>query len=207
MSQRRRAFAAWWHSSPLPGRTPQEAVEAFSAPLRECLACILPPTAYLHAHGWKPGGLYLLALLGQADPVRLPGPLKIGLFVAHYYEVIEAGTGDDRYRAHSRGYHYELSDEQGRTLVGYDWHPDGQGDDTVAWPHVHLRGYTRPVNLSHVHWPTGRVSFESIIRTAIRDLQVPPLRADWEALLDRHEQAFAEAASWGGPRPRSTATG
>lgn len=179
-------------------------MEAFSAPLRESVACILPPQYYLHAHGAKLGGRYVLALLGQHDPVRLPGPLRIGLFITHYYEVIEVGTGQERYRVHSRGYHYALSAEDGRTLVRYDWHPEGQVDDPVEWPHVHMRGYVVPVNLSRVHWPTGRVSLESLVRCAIRDLQVPPLREDWAALLDRHEQAFANYASWGGTRPRST---
>ncbi|HLH24397.1 MAG TPA: hypothetical protein VFB73_15565 [Chloroflexota bacterium] len=189
----------------MPGRTPRAAVEAFSTPLRESLACILPPTVQLRAHGARLGESCLLALLGQRDPVRLPGPLKIGLFITHEYEVIEVGSGDERYRVHSRGYHYELSAEDGRTLVCYDWHPDGQVGDPVRWPHVHLRSYTAPINLSHGHWPSGRVSLESVIRVAIRDLQVPPLREDWEALLDKHEQAFADNASWGGPRPRSAA--
>jgi hypothetical protein len=160
----------------------------------------------LRGRGEKPGSIHVLGFLGQADPARLPGPLKIGLFIAHDYEVIEVGTGDERYRVHSRGYHYELSAESGRALVIYDWHPEGAGDDAVAWPHAHLRAYTQPVDLSHAHWPTGRVSLESIIRTTIRDLQVPPRCDDWEALLDRHEQAFADHASWGGPRPRSTET-
>src|SRR3954452_8646492 len=141
-SPRRPVSAVWQPLSPLPGRTPREAVEAFSAPLRESLACILPPTAHLHAYGEKPGQRCTLALLGQADPVRLPGPLQIGLFITHTYEVVEVGTGDERYRVHSQGYHYELSATDGTGLVVYDWHPDGQGADPVAGPHLHMRGYT-----------------------------------------------------------------
>jgi hypothetical protein len=98
---------------------------------------------------------------------------------------------------HSREYIYELTSGEGRSLIRWDWHPDGQaGEQPVSWPHVHLRGYTQPVNVSRGHVPTGRVSLEAVIRYVIRDLGVEPRRADWAAILDRHEQAFVAARSW-----------
>jgi hypothetical protein len=183
----------------MPGRTPREAVEAFSAPLRESLACILPPTAVLLAQGHRPdGGPYLLALAGQRGPATLEAPVPLGLFITHRYAVIESGDAPESWRVHSREYSYELTAADARPIMRWDWHPDGQaGEDPVAWPHVHLRGYTQPVDLSRGHVPTGRVSLEAIVRYLIRDLRVQQRRPDWAAVLDRNEAAFIAHRSWG----------
>jgi len=166
--------------------------------MRETLSCILPPTAVLLARGHRPdAGPHLLALAGQQGPVSLDGPATIGLFMAHRYDVVPSGDARVPWRVHSREYIYELTSRDRRCLLRWDWHPDGQaGEQPVRWPHLHLRGYTEPVDLSHGHVPTGRVSLEAVVRYAVCDLGVVPRRADWAAILDQHERAFVAARSW-----------
>jgi hypothetical protein len=175
----------------LLGNTPREAVEAFSAPLRESLACILPPTVVLLAQGYRPGGgPYLITLAGQRGPVVLDAPIPLGLFITHRYDVVESGDPRAPWRVRSREYIYELSTTNERQLLRWDWHPEGQAGETpVAWPHVHLRSYTQPVDLSHGHVPTGRVSLNAIIRYLIRDLKVRVRKPGWAAILDRNDLA------------------
>jgi hypothetical protein len=52
------------------------------------------------------------------------------------------------------------------------------------------------VTLHKLHLPTGRVSIEAVIRFLIEDLEVAPLRDDWRAVLDRHEDLFRQTRSW-----------
>jgi len=81
----------------------------------------------------------------------------------HRYEVVESGDPDSPWRVHSREYIYELSTADGRTVMSWEWHPDGQiGEAGITRAHLHLRCYTEPVNVSRGHVPTGRVSIEAV---------------------------------------------
>jgi hypothetical protein len=187
----------------LPGKTPREAVEAFSAPLRESLACILPPTVFLRAQGEQAdGGPYLLTLLGHRGPtVPLGGPHGIGLFIALYYSIMATADPQAPWRVQTRGYRYQLTVRDGRELVGYHWHPGSLDEGAVEFPHAHFHTLTDPPGLSKPHWPTGRVPLESVIRLALRDLGVPAQRPDWAAVLERNEAIIRRWSSWGSGDP------
>ena len=84
--------------------------------------------------------------------------------------------------------------------MSYHWHPDGPGGAT--YPHLHL-GLAcgvppRPAGLIHpdVHIPTGRVALEDLLRLAIEQLEVKPLRDDWAEVLAASQRAFEESQSW-----------
>jgi hypothetical protein len=181
----------------LPGKTPAEAIEAFSAPLRDCLACVLPPTAVVHAYGQKRGDQYLLTLLGhRGEPVPLGGPHGVGFRLAHHYAVVPAGDPDDPFRVRSLAYYYTITTARGREAIAYHWHPDSEGADAAHYPHIHVRSYTQPLNLSHKHPPTGRVSLEAVIRFLIDELGVDARRPNYAAILDQSEQAFKDWRHW-----------
>jgi hypothetical protein len=167
--------------------------------MRESLACLLPPRYFLQARGAKPeGGPYPLVLVGSGgEPIPLGGPHAVGIFLSHQYAVVPVGTAGGSWRVHSRDNIYELTIAEGRTLLRYDWHPDSDIEGGVLYPHLHLRCHVEPVNLTHAHLPTGRVALEAVIRFALRDLEVPPQRSDWADVLDRNEQAFIAARTWG----------
>jgi hypothetical protein len=189
----------------LPGRTSKEAVDAFTAPLRQSLSCILGPAAVLKGTGDAPtGGPYLVVLYGQTGPAPLGGPHNIGLVFQHTYVVVPTGEAGSRYRVHSRSYSYELTTTDERPLLRYDWHPDSDDEGAIPYPHLHLSGHTKPVDLTHAHLPTGRVSLEEVLRFAISQLAVPVHRdhqADWAQILEANEAAFRAHSSWGGSRP------
>jgi hypothetical protein len=141
-------------------------------------------------------GLSLL-LFRPSPIVHLGGPNDLSLSFTHGYVVAEAADQRQRWAVHSGSYGYELLLPNGRQLLAYHWHPDGRSP--VTWPHLHLRSHTLPLDVTHAHLPTGRITFEAVLRLAITELAVPPRRADWGAVLDETELIFREWASWGRP--------
>lgn len=88
------------------------------------------------------------------------------------------------------GYEYGLHEAE-RDVVTYHWHPVGLSP--VRYPHLHIGGRTSPTDLSKVHLVTGRVGLVEVVRMAITELGVEPLRRDWEDVLDRAERDLSSA--------------
>jgi hypothetical protein len=77
------------------------------------------------------------------------------------------------------GYLYALDSEDGE-LIAFHWHPGRSSSHEE--PHLHVRGLTK------AHVPTGgAVQLGQVLRFAIADLAVEPIRSDWERVLDQHE--------------------
>lgn len=86
------------------------------------------------------------------------------------------------------GYVYTIQLRNLTEVVAYQWHPQRTID--LPFPHVHFGpassrsdSAVRPGELHKVHFPTGIVSVEDIIRLAIDEFHVEPRRSDWEAVL------------------------
>ncbi len=92
------------------------------------------------------------------------------------------------WRPNPAGYWCELLHSGERELLAYHWHPTGAS--TITWPHIHVSGPTAPVDLTRGHLPTGVVVLPAVLRYAIADLGVEPLRPDWEAVLAGAERAL-----------------
>lgn len=110
------------------------------------------------------------------------------------YEIVR-GPDQRSWRVHTLGYAYELLDPADRRIVAYHWHP--QPYNRVKSPHLHVPSHTAPVDLSRVHLPTPRVSLEAVLRFAIDELGVEPLREDWRAVLEASERAYLAGRTWG----------
>lgn len=84
------------------------------------------------------------------------------------------------------GYIYQVEairNELPAEVVAFHWHPEPE--QLVRFPHVHL-GYGAgdlQHGLDKAHIPTGQLAIADIIRFAITELGVEPLRVDWEELL------------------------
>jgi hypothetical protein len=52
------------------------------------------------------------------------------------------------------------------------------------------------VSLSKLHIPTGRVSFEEVVRFLVEELRVVPIRADWREIVADSEVRFREYRTW-----------
>jgi hypothetical protein len=103
-----------------------------------------------------------------------------------------------------RRYFLGVADLGDRELFAYHWHPDGASD--VLTPHLHVSvapsiilpariGATMDDRLAmgKLHFPTHRIALPELVRFLITELDVGPRRPDWEAVLDRIEQASPSA--------------
>jgi hypothetical protein len=147
--------------------------------------------------GWGRVGATHGLTLNQDTPVplRCRNP-KLLLKITMHYEVVRAEERErGLYRVSTRGYVYEVQTDSGEVVWSYHWHPNSR----IIGPHIHL-GHTQlaedAVMTSKVHYPTGRVSLESVIRTCGTEHGVTPLRDDWDEVLDRTEADFQTYRSW-----------
>jgi hypothetical protein len=125
----------------------------------------------------RPGGPYTLTFGGGA-PAQLGGPYDAHLFISLSY-VIEGGARD--WAVRPTRYIYSLLAGPSTEILGYHWHPEDRS--RVTSPHLHIYGQTTPVDLRKMHLPTSWVSLQAVLRLAIDDLQVSPLRDDWPSVL------------------------
>lgn len=119
---------------------------------------------------------------GQA---RLGKNVRLALVVRHGYRFSPPDDGVG-WRIETTSYAYRLIDRDGRFVLSYHWHPTG--NSPVVHPHLHV-GYRTPVvDFARAHLPTGHVFLPTVLRAAIAELGVDPLRADWSAILERAER-------------------
>ena len=84
---------------------------------------------------------------------------------------------------------YKLEDLQGREIFAYHW--PSTGPSPITTPHLHLGAASQVVApMTNAHFPTGSISLPDLVRLLIRDLAVPPLRPDWESVLETAKTAF-----------------
>lgn len=125
--------------------------------------------------------------------MRLRGDARLSLSIEIGYRIHEISSAQDtgRWAVTSAMYMYTFYDARGGQLLSYHWHPEGRSPITM--PHLHLgaSAVTRPL-LATAHLPTGLITLIDVIRLAIQDFGVRPLRRDWAAVLDRAQRALAE---------------
>lgn len=95
---------------------------------------------------------------------------------------------DDRgreYRCRTDKYTYSVFDDQQNEVASWHWHPE-----TYRSPHVHVR------EARGLHIPTGRVTFESVVRFLIEDLGVQEARQDWDSVLNDQEDRHLTWRTW-----------
>jgi len=131
--------------------------------------------------------------------LRLRGPAGLEMSARLFYEIIrDSRDGYGPYRVTTRGYEYSLRTADGCAVIGYHWHPLGNSHVTV--PHLHL-GATqlRPnaILTGKGHYPTGRITFEAVVKSAI-DHGAEPVRDDWDARLAETELRHLQHRTWGG---------
>lgn len=91
-------------------------------------------------------------------------------------------------------YVQRVSTADGEESLAFHWTPSSTGPNTVTVPHLRIgpaivAGQTAPGprDLHKAHVPTGRVSLAAVVRLAIAEFGVAPLRADWERVLSAVE--------------------
>lgn len=184
----------------MPGRTPYLAVEAFLDPLRRALACvaytkILVPRAGYHVldseHFWSLPG-------DDGGHVKLRGPARLELSARMRYMIISDTRKDyGPFRVTTRGYLYSLRTTSRQVVVAYHWHPSGKSHEKAPHLHIGSAQIDRDAVISEGHHlPTGRITFEEIIRLAIKEFDVEPYDDKWRDTLDLCETPHKLYRSW-----------
>lgn len=125
------------------------------------------------------------------DPVPLRGTLRLALSVRQQYVPLQQpGSGEWKFRL--TGYLYALDLEGRGELLAFHWHE--RGASPFQEPHLHLRqaGRMGIDALAAAHVPTGVVLLEDVLRLAIEELGVQPIRRDWSRVLDQTRASFLE---------------
>lgn len=126
-------------------------------------------------------------MIAPMDSARLG---RMGLFVQVSIEITPSSLGSRSFSSHVIGYRLQVTNDVGRELLGYHWHPSGVS--AVREPHLHV---FRPLSsrtdsekqdgrLDGVHLPTGVIDARDFIRFLILELAVEPVREDWRRLLN-----------------------
>lgn len=178
----------------MAGRTPAEAVNNYLGPLQRAISCVTNSVLNVRGGYYPSSDPHPLAL-GDGTPVKLSGDPALFLTVLQNYRVVEFERPGGPWMVSIVSYFYALEDDDGREVL-YHWHP--QSSSTVTFPHIHVRsgGTLGGVDVDRIHFPTGRVALENVLRMAIQELGVSPQRDDWAEVLDSTQAAYEEWRTW-----------
>lgn len=125
----------------------------------------------------------------------LSEPHGLSFSLLHAYLLRPANGRRANDVVHSVGYSYQIHRFDGEEVVAFHWHPGRTKQ--VQFPHLHLESRSdRPAISRGHHIPSGRVSIEAVVRFAIEELGVRPLRPDWLQLIEIGIETFDAARSW-----------
>lgn len=183
----------------MPGKTHDEAFEAFAEPIRTTIEFV-DPTAKLnkvwldHHNVWRLGT--------PADkPIHINRGTKNPYFLALAIDVYAVPTEDKSlpWRMKTVRYIYETNlsfrGKRANRIRAWHWHPDSTESPTVH-PHIHSsKNALHPKS----HPPTGRVSIEEIVLFLIDDLDAVAADGCRDRLLDSLDK-YEEHRNWNSAR-------
>jgi hypothetical protein len=128
------------------------------------------------------------------------GPSGLFLDLVHVFTIVEVDLHriPRQWRTTTLMYEYRLLDRDMRELLVYHWQP-GASHRGPDHPHLHVSASLtaridarsdQQIGLDKLHLPTGRVSFESVVRMVIEEFEIAPRRNDWRETLERTESVF-----------------
>ena len=178
-----------------PARTERQALDRYKEILQLSLSCV---TKTVWVIGPPPGGTAdERALTTREDPVAIPlgEGLRLNLRASQFFTVSERG-GPGEWKVHTEAYAYSAGfqwrDDPEIRFLEWHWHPP-----RVPQPHIHMVvSHSTLTSINKLHVPTGRVSFESVLRFIISELRVKPIRRDWDTRLTKGEALYKSYRSW-----------
>lgn len=136
---------------------------------------------------------------GPTDPVRLLDGRYLRVSVSLYLDPHEGGG--HRLKVSQSSYQYQCDQDGQREVFRYDYLRQSPDEHPLAHLNVHATLNDPSVlgdgkTLARVHFPTRRVSIESVIRLLVRDFDVPTAtdKAVWAPVLATAESTFHEIA-------------
>jgi hypothetical protein len=180
-----------------PASTPQAAQTRYVRILQKSLSCLTKAIWYV---GPSPEGGEDRSLATSESPLCLRTDAGHDLLfsASQRFELVPDHRYEGEWKSRTLAYVYELKvdREDEPELLGWHWHPLTTPDRLL--PHVHVRADYNGLkdHLAKLHLPSGRVSFEEIVRLLIEDLGVEPARNDWDAILSESETRFKAFRTW-----------
>jgi hypothetical protein len=176
------------------GQTEHEALHGFIHAVQRALSCV-SDTVFQNSGYHQRAEPHVLTF-AQGDPVHLRCDRGLLFSATIHYRLVPTGGYDGPWKVSTQGYAYTLFDRDEREILAFHWHPFGHS--AVAYTHLHLEAGAgvsfEPLAKTHI--PTGRVALEDVIQMAITQLEVRPLRQDWEAMLNETRNAYLAARTW-----------
>lgn len=186
----------------LDARNPGEALDRHLTFMQWSVNCLDPKAV------WRvgpPPAKYAAELPDEARtlvlanaPVEVPRKSADPLYFAptQYIEVVPDDRVERReFRVTTHGYIYLLSlhPRLETSVLEWHYHPYAGRPDT----HLHIGSVEgEPGPLVNAHVPTGRVSFESIMRFLITEFGVEHPHEGWKEILAECEQRFRRHRTW-----------
>ncbi len=181
----------------MAGQTPYEAFDNFRGPIQRAMSCV-DANVHLWALGsdGRSSDQTHALVPNRSLPVELAGDRALKLRCLFAYRVEEAEGERGPWKVATEAYYHTLEDEAGREIVAYHWHPGNPPD----FPHLHVGPGTgaNAGGINKMHFPTGRVSLESVLRLAIQEFGVKPVRPDWRKVLGETEARYEAWRTWPG---------
>jgi hypothetical protein len=169
----------------MAGKSPALAVQNYIDPIRKALSCVTPAVIQVGGGYSTADNPHLLTL--GADPVPLSPKGEIRLLVDQNYEIVRAKGVLGPWKVHTLKYIYALYHGE-ELILSYHWHPDTSPD--IDFPHLHHPASPK------VHFPTKRIALEDVIRLAIREFGVMPLKKTWQRMLRETQGRFETYQTW-----------
>jgi hypothetical protein len=188
----------------LPGRTPYEAWDNSIDPMRKALQCVtLERLALLERTPSMQTDVIYPVALHDMNSVRLKSRIGVYLVAGQNIRIYEADPrhAQERYRVMTLKYTYGFTHmtTAGKEveLLTFHWSREHSPGDRSPPGHLHIGNglladptVIRAGDFANAHIPTERLSLEAVIRFAIMELEVEPLRDDWADVLDETEGVF-----------------
>jgi hypothetical protein len=182
-------------SSEAGARSPSQAFGAYAQPLRRSIACF-SERVQLRRGGvdHRVGADMLLPDSGDSIPLRdIHGTARIALSVRLHHRTVQVTVSPRRWEVRTAAYVYQFDDpdDPRREIAGFHWHPHVEG---LPYPHVHA--LDAPASTQRLHLPTGFITLKDVLLFAVRDFDVRPIRADWQAALEAADASLRASLRW-----------
>ncbi len=182
--------------------TPQAAKDRYFKYLQPPLSCIAD-TEWVE--GPPPGSSRTsIAATTRDSPVRVRrrrGLSGLVLTATQRFEIVEDERHEGEWKVRTKAYAYVVSVATRREpepveVFAWHWHP--VRTPTRPYPHLHVRTEHRLLGLAlkNLHIPTGRASFEEVVRFVVEELRAEPLRDDWNEIVAETERRFRQYRTW-----------
>ena len=181
-----------------PARNRSEAIDRYRHRLQLSLGLVSQGPWYAGETAWDK---QILALTTEPWPLRIVNQDResIYLFAGQHFSVgvVKEGWLAGQWKVRTHGYAYSLgaTEHADDAWLHWHWHPPKRDD-----PHVHMRTADEEAptheGVRGHHIPSGRVSFEAVIRYLIDDCRVLPREGAREVLAE-NEELFRRFRTWG----------